>query len=188
MIQRLLLLTLTATISLFLGCADLPENDQNMSTPPVAKSIPEELEAHGEIRVDPYYWLRERENPEVIRYLEEENAHTEAVMAHTVDLQETLFVEMRGRIKEDDASVPVRRGSYWYYTRFEEGGEYALYCRRAGSPEGAEEVLLDGNKLAEGEDYFSIRGFSVSSGENVLAFATDTVGRKAAKAQMSAFD
>ena len=175
MTQRILPLLL---LVLCLGCVDLPENDSNMPTAPVAKTLPEELEAHGEIRVDPYYWLRERENPEVISYLEAENAYTEAVMAHTTDLQETLFVEMRGRIKEDDASVPVRRGGYWYYTRFEEGGEYALYGRRKGSLDGPEELLLDGNAFAEGEDYFAVRGLSVSSGENILAFATDTVGRR----------
>ena len=89
-------------------------------------------------------------NPEVLRYLEDENAHTAASMAHTEGLQDELFAEMRGRIKEDDASVPVRRGDYWYYTRFVEAGEYPLYCRKKDTPDAAEEVMLDGNAMAAG--------------------------------------
>ncbi len=167
------------------GCADPVEEDSAMPTPPTAAPRPFELEAHGDVRVDPYYWLRERDDPEVIRYLEDENAYTQAVMGHTDRLQETLFEEMRGRIAEDDSSVPVRRDNYWYYTRYETGGEYPIYVRRKEMESRGEtpvetpvETMLDGNALAEGHDFFAIGGVSVSSGENLLAYAIDTIGRR----------
>jgi oligopeptidase B len=148
--------------------------------PPVAKAVPRRLEVHGDVRVDDYYWLKERDNPEVIAYLEAENAYTAAVMKRTEALQETLYAEITGRLKQDDASVPVRRDGYWYYTRFETGKEYPLYCRRKGTMEAAEEVMLDGNALAAGHGYFAVTGWAVSPGNDVLAYATDTVGRRIA--------
>ena len=96
----------------------------------MAAARPHELETHGDVRVDEYYWLREREDPEVIAYLEAENEYLDGVMAHTEELQETLFEEIRGRIVEDDSSVPYRDGDYWYYTRYEEGKQYPIHCRR----------------------------------------------------------
>ena len=146
--------------------------------PPVAKRLLEELECHGHVRVDPYYWMRDRENPEVIRHLHAENVYTEAVMSHTAKLQETLFREIKGRIKPDDSSVPYRKEDYFYYTRFEEGKEYALHCRKKDSFSAEEQVMLDGNALAEGHDYFAISALSVSSRTNILAYATDTKGRR----------
>ena len=160
------------------GCADPAQDNSAVPSPPTAGTRPVELEAHGDVRLDPYYWLRERDDPEVIRYLEAENAYTEAVMGHTESLQETLFDEMRGRIAEDDSSVPVRRDNYWYQTRYETGGEYPIYVRRADGMESPEEIMLDGNALAEGHGFFAIGGVSVSSGENLLAYATDTIGRR----------
>ena len=118
--------------------------------PPVAKIVPHELELHGDVRVDNYFWLKERENPEVIAYLEAENKYLDKVMKHTEGLQETLFEEITGRIKKNDESVPYLDDGYYYYYRFEEGKEYAIYCRKPGTLEAPEEVMLDANVLAEG--------------------------------------
>lgn len=146
--------------------------------PPVAKVEPTELEAHGDVRVDNYYWLRERDNPEVIAYLEAENAYLDEVFGHTAKLQEELFDEIVGRIKQDDASVPYKKGDYYYSWRFPEGGEYRIYGRRKGSLEAPEKVMLDGNALAEGHDFFALRGVDVSPSHDLVAYAVDTVGRR----------
>lgn len=145
---------------------------------PVAAERPHILEAHGDARTDNYYWLRDRENPEVIAYLEDENAYTEAVTAHTKALQESLFEEIKGRIKEDDASVPYLQDGYWYYTRYEEGLSYPIYCRKMESLDAAEEILLDVNSLAEGFEYFAVAGRQVSTNNKILAFAEDNQGRR----------
>jgi oligopeptidase B len=157
-----------------------PAPSLTAARPPIAAVVPFRLETHGDVRVDDYYWLKERSDPRVIAYLEAENAYTGAMMKHTAGLQETLYAEITGRLKQDDASVPVRRDGYWYYTRFESGKEYPLYCRRKGTMEAAEEVMIDGNALAEGHGYFAVMGWSVSSGNDILAYATDTVGRRIA--------
>lgn len=133
---------------------------------------------HGDERMDPYYWLRGREDPEVISYLEAENAYTDAMMAHTEDLQEALFEEITGRIQEDDTSVPYRENGYWYYTRYEEGKDYPIYCRRKGSMDADEEIMIDVNELAEGHEYFAAAGRRVSVQNDILAFAEDTQGRR----------
>ena len=146
--------------------------------PPIAKIVPHRLEQHGQARIDNYYWLKDRTNPEVIAYLEAENAWAAQAMKHTEALQETLFNEMVGRLKQDDSSVPYLDEGYWYYTRFVEGGNYPLYCRKKGKLSSREEVMLDANALARGQGYFSATGVQPSSGRNVLAFATDTVGRR----------
>ncbi|MEE8522959.1 MAG: oligopeptidase B, partial [Thermoanaerobaculia bacterium] len=146
--------------------------------PPIAKKIPEELERHGRVRVDDYYWLKERENPEVIAYLEAENTYAEAVMKHTEPLQEKLFEEIVGRIKKDDASVPYKLDDYFYYQRFESGLEYPIYCRKRGSLDAEEEVALDVNQLAEGHEFFSMRGLRVSPNQDLVAYSTDSVGRR----------
>jgi oligopeptidase B len=128
--------------------------------------------------VDPYYWMRERDDPRVRAHLEAENAYTERVLAHTAGLREQLFREITGRIKPDDASVPWRYDGYFYYQRYAGGGEYPIFCRRAGSLEAPEEVLLDANELAHGHGYFAIQGVQVSSTRDVVAYAVDTVGRR----------
>ena len=148
------------------------------SGPPVAERRPHKLEIHGDVRIDDYFWLRERENPEVIAYLEAENGWTEARMAHTQALQNRLFEEIKGRIKQDDSSVPYLLDGYWYYTRFEDGKEYPLYCRRAGSMDAPEEVMLDVNELAVGHGYFAVWGRAVSPNSRILAYAADSVGRR----------
>ncbi len=146
--------------------------------PPVAEKIRQELTAHGQTRVDYYYWLRERENPKVIEYLKAENDYLKAVMKPTETLQETLYQEIVGRIKQTDMSVPYRSQGYYYYTRFEEGKEYPVYCRKKGSLEAAEEVLLDVNTLAEGHAYFHVPGLTVSADNNLIAYGTDAVSRR----------
>ncbi|MHC4518362.1 MAG: S9 family peptidase [Planctomycetota bacterium] len=146
--------------------------------PPVAKKRPTRLEKHGHARVDDYYWLRERENPEVIRYLEAENAYTETMMAHTQGLQEALYEEFKARIKQTDISVPYKKDDYYYYRRTEEGKEYPIYCRKKGSPEGPEEVMLDVNKMAEGHEFISVGQRAISQKQDLLAYSVDTVGRR----------
>jgi len=144
----------------------------------MAKKIPYQLEKHGHIRTDEYYWMRDRDNPEVIEYLEAENEYTESVLAHTADLQQALFDEIKGRIKPSDASVPYRLRDYYYYIRFEAGKEYAILCRKKGSLEAPEEVVLDENKLAAEHTYYHLGATFISSGQDLLAFAADTVGRR----------
>ena len=144
--------------------------------PPVAPEHPRVLEAHGDRRVDPYYWLREKQNPEVLAYLEAENAYTEAVMAPAADLQATLYREIVGRIQETDTSAPVFYKGWWTYTRTVEGLDYDIYCRRRGSMEAPEEVMLDGNELARGHDYFDLAYVERSPDENLIAYAADFDG------------
>ena len=145
---------------------------------PVAEARPVELTMHGDVRIDEYFWLRERENPDVIAYLEEENAYTEAALAHTAELQEALFEEIKGRIKEDDASVPYFKAGYWYYTRYEEGNAYPIYCRKKGTMDAVEEVMLDVNARSEGHDFFNVAGREVSPNNVLYAFAEDNQGRR----------
>ena len=158
----------------------LPESSmaQSTVTPPTAEIRPVELEKHGDVRVDNYFWLRERENPEVIAYLEAENAYTDSVLARTGDLQETIFQEIKGRIKEDDASVPYFDNGYWYYTRYEEGGEYPIFCRKKGSLDAVEEIMLNANQEAEGHGFYRVSGWDVSPDNTLLAYAEDTQGRR----------
>ncbi|MEM7124900.1 MAG: S9 family peptidase [Chloroflexota bacterium] len=148
----------------------------NRPIPPTAAKRPQEFVNHGDRRVDDYYWLRDKSDPEVIHYLEAENEHTQAVMAHTVDLQKELYKEMRARIKETDLSVPVKLDGYYYYDRTEENQQYAIKCRKFGSMDAPEEVLLDQNLLAEGEEYFRVGIFQVSPDHKLLAYSVDTAG------------
>ncbi len=146
--------------------------------PPMAAAVPHAMEKHGHRRVDDYYWLKDRDNPQVIAYLEAENAYLDAVMKHTEPQQQKLYEEIVGRIKQDDDSVPYRRDGYYYYSRFVEGGEYALHCRKQGSLDADEEIMLDGNQMAAGHELFILRGLGVSSGQDILAYSLDTVGRR----------
>jgi oligopeptidase B len=144
--------------------------------PPAAKKKPTVRELHGDTFVDDYFWLRDKANPEVISYLEAENAHASSVMAPFAALQETLYGEMLGRIKETDLSVPVEDGGYHYYSRTEQGKQYATYCRRKGSLDAAEECYLDVNALAQGEAFMAIGAMSVSDDGHLLAYTTDSTG------------
>ena len=145
-------------------------------TPPVAAVRPHRFDEFGTVRIDQYYWLKDRNNPEVIKYLEDENAYTKAVMAHTEALQGRLYDELKGRVLQNDQSVPFREGNYFYYTRLVEGKNYPIYARKRGSVSAPEEIMIDANALAEGKATFLIRGWDVSSGEDLLAFAVDTTG------------
>ena len=145
---------------------------------PVVEKIPHELEAHGDVRIDDYYWLRERSNPEVLAYLEAENTYTAAVMAPTEELQAELFKELTNRIQPDDSTVPALFDGYYYYKRYEKDLEYPIHCRREGSLEAPEEIILDVNQVAEGHDFCSVRGVAVSPDTRLLAWAVDTVGRR----------
>ncbi|MBD3297291.1 MAG: prolyl oligopeptidase family serine peptidase [candidate division Zixibacteria bacterium] len=153
------------------GCSQ-----QQTPEPPVAKVEPKVDTLFGEELVDDYFWLRGKEKPEVIEYLEAENEYTEQMMEHTTALQETLYNEMVSRIQETDLDVPERIDDYYYYTRSEEGKQYKIYCRKKGSLEAEEEILLDHNALAEGYDFHALGVFDVSPNHNLLAYGVDTTG------------
>ena len=136
------------------------------------------LEIHGDSRVDNYFWLRERENPEVIGYLEAENAYTEQALSAFKGLQDGLVDEMKARIQPDEESAPYKRGEFFYYTRYVEGSDYPIYARKKGALDAPEQVLLDVNELAGDAEYFAVNGFSVSPDDGVAAYAVDTVGRR----------
>lgn len=145
---------------------------------PVAKIIPHTLEKHGHIRTDNYYWLNERENPEVIDYLNQENEYYNQSTAHTKDFQKDLFEEMKARIKEDDESVPYFYNGYYYITRFEKGKDYPIHSRKKGSMDAKEEILFDCNEMAKGHAYFNLSGLSISEDNTMAAFGVDTVSRR----------
>ncbi len=145
---------------------------------PVAAKKPKELTIHGHTRIDNYYWLKERENPEVIAYLEAENAYRESMMKGSEQFEENLYHEMVGRIKQDDESVPYKDNGYYYYTRYEENREYPIYCRKKESLESDEEILANVNELAEGHSYFQVGGLSVSPDNRFMAIGIDTVSRR----------
>jgi oligopeptidase B len=144
--------------------------------PPNARRIPSSTHIHGLTLTDDYFWLRQKESPDVIAHLEAENAYTEAVMAPLKSLEDTLYAEMLGRIKQTDLSVPARKGEYWYYSRTEEGKQYPYLCRRRGSMDGAEELLLDLNAMAEGQPFLSLGAYVVSDDADWLAYSVDTTG------------
>jgi len=190
--------TTAALLSLFLlagiGCsgsktANIPETTpveqqvpENINPPavqpPVAKKLPKELIMHGDTRIDNYYWLNERENPEVIDYLNAENEYTQYMMADTKELQEKLFNEIVARIKQTDESVPYKRNGYFYYTRYEAGKEYPVFVRRKGEMTAPEEVMLNANERAEGKSYYAPAGMNVSPDNLLMAFGEDTVSRR----------
>src|SRR6476646_7732960 len=155
--------------------------------PPVAKQVPTERVHHGDVVVDEYEWLRAKDDPEVVAYLEAENAYTEAQTAHLKPLQDKIFDEIKARTKETDLSVPTRMGEFWYYTRSFEGKQYAMSCRcpiggpgdwtppvlDADTDVPGEQILLDSNELAEGHDFFALGAFSVSHDGTLLAYSVD---------------
>ena len=145
---------------------------------PLAPKKPQLLEIHGHQRQDSYYWMNDRENPEVIDYLNAENGYLKEVMKPTESLQKQLFEEMKGRIKEQDESVPYFKSGYFWYSRFEKGSEYPVYCRKFGSLEAQEEIILDVNILAEGKSYYQVGQATCSTNQQLLAFAADEMGRR----------
>ena len=143
---------------------------------PTAPKRPYEITQHGYTRIDNYYWMRDRTDPEVLKYLHAENDYLEEIMGHTKSLQETLYSEMRARVKETDCTVPEKRGEYLYYSRTEEGKQYPIYCRKKDSMESLEEVLLDQNELAAGKSFCSVGALTVSPDGKKLAYSVDLEG------------
>jgi oligopeptidase B len=172
----------TALLGLFLltgtVMAQTPTNESisALPDPPVAKKVPRVTAVHGDTLLDDYYWLREKTNPDVISYLEAENTYAAAVMKPTEVLQKKLYDEMLGRIQQTDLSVPYRFGDYFYYSRTEEGKQYSIQCRKKGSLEAPEEVVLDLNELAKGHKFLGLNAYEVSDDGNRLAFSIDTTG------------
>ncbi len=171
-----------AFISLFCALCLLTVSTftQNHSpiAPPKAAIVPTTLEKHGHTRTDNYFWLKERESPAVMEYLNAENAYLDTIMAPTRALQEKLFEEIKGRIKQTDTSVPYKLDDYTYYTRYEEGRDYPIYCRKKATGNAEEEIMIDANALAAGKGFLAVGGREISSGQNLIAFAVDTMGRR----------
>lgn len=168
-------------LAVFFACqssnSDKMEQQRSIS-PPKAKIVPKELSIHGHKRIDNYYWLNQREDPEVIHYLKAENEYLQAVMKPTEALQEKLYNEMRSRIKEEDQSVPYFLRGYYYLTRYEKGSEYPIYTRKKGSLDAPEEIMLDVNQMARGHAYYQVGSWAVSDDNRLLAYSVDTVSRR----------
>ncbi|MGE5462091.1 MAG: hypothetical protein ACM3PS_01965, partial [Syntrophothermus sp.] len=147
-----------------------------MSYSPMAPKRPHTIVQHGETRIDNYYWMRDRDDPEVLKYLRAESDYLEEVMGHTKPLQDMLYAEMKGRMMETDSSVPEKRGAYYYYTRTEAGKQYPIFCRKKESLDHPEEILLDQNLLAEGKSFCSVGAFTISPDETKLAYSLDVEG------------
>jgi len=171
---------LTVIAILMMGsCSD----EKKSAIPPVADKIPKDVGMHGDRRIDNYYWMNDyfKKGPlsdKVLQYLKEENKYTETVLSDIKGLRDTLFNEMKARIKEADESVPVFDNGYYYYSRYEEGKQYAIYCRKKGTPDAPEQILLDMNAMAEGHAYFHADAFAVSPDTKLLAYAVDTLSRR----------
>ena len=174
------------SIVLALNGADFAQSNGDASTPrpPMTEKKTKTTKIHNDTLIDDYFWLREKSNPEVIAHLEAENSYAEAMMKPTTALQDKLYKEMVGHIKETDVSVPYRWGSYFYYTRTEQGKQYPIYCRKHGSLDAKEEVVLDQNELAVGFKFFSVGAFVPSDDGNLLAYSTDTTGYRQYKLQI----
>ncbi|MDQ1165104.1 S9 family peptidase [Flavobacterium sp. SORGH_AS_0622] len=151
---------------------------QNDISAPKAKIIPKTLKKHKESRIDNYFWLNDRENSEVIDYLNQENSYYESMTSHTQNLRDSLFEEMKGRIKEDDSSVPYFYNGYFYITRFETGQDYPIFARKKGSLSAEEEILFNCNEMAKGHAYFKLGGLSISPDNKFASFGVDIVGRR----------
>lgn len=145
---------------------------------PIAKKIPKELKKHSDIRIDNYYWLNQKENKEVLAYLEAENSYYRYRTSHTKDFQDDLFKEMKSRIKEDDISVPYKYNGYWYYTKYSRGEEYPIYSRRKGTENAFEQILFNCNEMAIDQEYFNLGGLNISPNNKLAAFGVDTLGRR----------
>jgi oligopeptidase B len=173
---------LLATLALasLAACSKPPHEPTTTMKAPVAQTRPYQVPSPHGSREDEYYWLRddERKNPEMLQYLEQENAYADAALAHVKPLQDTLFKEFVGRIKKDDSTVPYLENSYWYYTRYVTGQEYPIYARKAQSQSAPEEILLDVNVLAKGHEYFQVGDMAISPDNRMMAWAEDAVGRR----------
>lgn len=182
------IISLISIILLLSACSENSTTESNIEAnkkmtsevkPPIAKKIPHEMEIHGDTRIDNYYWMRddERKDPEILAHLEAENEYLKSKMAHTETFQQKLFDEIVGRIKKDDTSVPVKRRSYWYQSKYDGISEYPVHVRWKDDIQ-SQEILFDENKMAEGHGYFSLGSFSISNNNMMAAFSTDTVSRR----------
>src|SRR5512146_46930 len=174
--RRIVSRIVSTTLILMTISTIVPAQSAELPGPPVAKKQPHVTEIHGLKLQDDYFWFREKSNPEGKAYLEAENVYTDAVMKPTAPLQKKLYDEMLGRIKETDVNVPYKEGNYYYYSRTEAGKQYPFLCRKKGSVDAPEEVVLDVNKLAEGQTFMSIAAYRVSDDGNLLAYSTDNTG------------
>src|SRR2546428_279483 len=166
-----------ASLILSSGCAIVADDSSSsLPAPPVAKKVPKTTEINGRTMADNYYWLRDKKNPEVKAYLEAENSYTDALMKPTEGLQKKLYDEMLSRIKETDVEVPYKEGGYFYYLRTEAGKQYGIRCRKKGSMDAPEEIVLDVNELAKGQKFMSLGAYDVSDDGNLLAYTTDNSG------------
>ncbi len=160
------------------ACNPAEKKKEETMKAPIAELQPHEMTEHGNTRIDNYFWMRNRDTEPVLSYLNAENDYTKAVLSESETFQASLFEEMKARIKQTDMSVPYKSNGYFYYTRYEEGKEYTVYCRKAETLEAAEEVMLNVNELAEGFAYYAIGGTSVSENKEILAYSVDTVSRR----------
>lgn len=177
--MKKLLVISAVTLIFATSCENKEPSKKPMNiTPPKAEKIEKRLEKHDDVRIDNYYWLNQRENEEVIDYLERENDYYDKMTAHTKNIQTDLFEEMKSRIKEDDESVPYKYNGYYYITRFEKGKDYPIYTRKKDSLEAEEEVLFNVNEMAEGHSYYNLSGLSVSPDNTKVSFGVDTVSRR----------
>ena len=177
--MKSLILSLASVI--IFSCNNKSTTINNMSEfnqPPKVKQIPKELEIHGDVRIDEYYWLNDRENPEVIDYLNKENDYYNQETLHTKSFQNDLFEEIKSRIKKDDSSVPYKFNGYWYITRYEKGKDYPIYTRKKESLDSKEELLFDCNTMAKDHSYFRLVGLSVSPNNQYVSYGVDTTGRR----------
>jgi oligopeptidase B len=183
------LVTIASGILFLSGCDSAKETSTDGPQPPTAEKVAKELTANGNTRIDNYYWMKltdEQKNAEVkdeqtqkvLNYLTAENEYLTAKLKHTEALQEKIYNEIIGRIKQTDESVPYKDNGYWYYTRYVEGQEYPIYCRKKGSLEAAEEIMLNVNEMAKGHDYFQVTGLDISEDNSILAYGVDTVSRR----------
>lgn len=177
MYKYLLLFSITIASLGMIGC-ERKNNKKTMPQAPIAKKYPKSLSIHGDTRIDDYYWLNDREDTAVINYLNAENSYREAMMQHTEAFQKHLFEEIKGRIKQTDESVPYKENGYMYYTRYEEGKEYPIFCRKKGDMNTPELVLLDVNALAQGHEYYQVGNMEVSPDNTLMAYGIDTVSRR----------
>ena len=162
------------------NCTNQKTSTTEMTKAPIAEKIPHEFTIHGDTRIDNYHWLRDmdRKDPKILAYLEAENEYTNEILKPTENLQKELFEEIKGRIKQDDSSVPYFLEGYYYYTRYETGKEYPIYCRKAESLDNPEEVMLNGNELAEGLSYYQIGSYQVSDNNEMIGYSEDTLSRR----------
>ena len=174
--MHLALLSLTTLILAFVLALPAADTSSSLPAPPVAKKEPKVTAINGQKLVDNYFWLRDKKNPDVKAYLDAENVYTDAVMKPTEPLQKKLYDEMLSRIKETDVEVPYKEGGYFYYARTEAGKQYGIRCRKKGSMDAPEEILLDVNELAKGQTFMSLGAYNVSDDGNLLAYSTDNTG------------